>query len=71
VTVQGPQWLLLERRLMANPQYVGTRNVEVITMSDEWNGVSIAREDFEGPGWAPATRLYNLTRPRAEGAVSL
>jgi hypothetical protein len=38
VTVQGPQWLPLERRLMATLQYVGARNVGVITMSVEWNG---------------------------------
>jgi probable HAF family extracellular repeat protein len=31
-------------------------------MSDEWNGVSMAREDFEEPVWLPATHSDDLTR---------
>jgi hypothetical protein len=69
--VQGTQRLPLERRLMANLQYVGARNVGVITMSDEWNGVSMAREDFEEPGGHPRlARTISPARGR-EGAVSL
>ena len=72
MTVQGPQCLPLERRLMANLQYVGARNVGVITMSDEWNGVSMAREDFEERGVGTRdSPVQSHPLAGGEGAVSL
>jgi hypothetical protein len=71
VTVQGPQCLPLERRLMANLQYVGARNVGVIAMSNEWNGVSMAREDFEEPGGHPRPPVQSHPLAGGEGPVSL
>jgi probable HAF family extracellular repeat protein len=38
--------------------------LEEITVSDEWNGVSVAQEGFEEPVWLPATHSRNLTRLR-------
>ena len=72
MTVQGPQCLPLERRLMANLQNVGARNVGVITMSDEWNGISMAREDSRsGVGSPGLARTISPARGRGRSGISV
>jgi hypothetical protein len=59
---------------MEDLQNVGARNtaghsLEEITMSDEWNGVSMAQEDFGELARLPATHAHDLTSQAGRSSI--
>jgi probable HAF family extracellular repeat protein len=51
---------------MVTPEMQRVVPLEEITMSNEWDRVSIAEEGFEEPVWVPMNHSYNLTRSQVD-----